>query len=428
MAEEKARKEAERRASADEEAKSQESRAKSQEDKQGGEELTPEEAADVVTLTDSAIWAPTQVRQLGAQNYGELTTPHSSLDFNDPENIKTSVEYQPETGTYVIRTRVGETDITTPYLLTQEEYNQYAERQIMQRYWQQKIGEVEHNNEKKFDITDMKFNIGAADKVFGPGGVQLKMQGSAELLFGFKHQYIANPSLTLRARNNNIFDFDEKIQVSVQGKVGQKLNFNLSYNTEASFSFDQQNLKLNYKGEEDDIIQSIEAGNVTMDLPSSLIRGSQALFGIKTNLQFGKLKIQALISQQNSEAQTVSSKGGAQMTKFEISGDMYDENRHFFLSHFFRDNYENAMACHTSLQASPSIRLKYGSPISVPTMTKRVILWPSPTLVKVAHTSKTHHGAAYLIVHQTTTPTDYMLPSELQVSVISNKPVPHSKD
>ena len=308
------------------------------------ESLSPEEAADYVTETDSAIWAPTRVKQLGAQNYGELTQPQSSLDLHDPGNISTTVEYQPESGTYIIRTKMGDTDITTPYMLTQDEYNKYAERQIMHQYWQQKIGEVEHNNEKKFDITDMKFNIGPADKVFGPGGVQLKMQGSAELLFGFKHQYIANPSLTQRARNNNIFDFDEKIQASIQGKVGQKLNFNMSYNTEASFSFDQQNLKLNYKGEEDDIIQSIEAGNVTMDLPSSLIRGSKALFGIKTNLKFGKLKIQALISQQNSEAQTVSSKGGAQMTRFDISGDTYDENRHFFLSHFFRDHYEEAMA------------------------------------------------------------------------------------
>ena len=305
---------------------------------------TPEEVADVVTETDSAIWAPTKVKQLGAQNYGELVQPNSSLDLRDPGNITTTVEYQPETGTYVLRTRIGDTDVTTPYMLTQDEYNHYAERQIMHQYWQQKIGEVEHNNEKKFDITDMKFNIGPADKVFGPGGVQLKMQGSAELLFGFKHQYIANPSLTVRARNNNIFDFDEKIQASIQGKVGTKLNFNLSYNTEASFSFDQQNLKLNYKGEEDDIIQSIEAGNVTMDLPSSLIRGSKALFGIKTNLKFGKFRIQALISQQNSEAQTVSSKGGAQMTRFDISGDNYDENRHFFLSHFFRDHYEEAMA------------------------------------------------------------------------------------
>ena len=345
VAEEKARKEAER---AEREAKNNNPSQDlpTREGEKGTLEgaSTLEEAADYVTETDSAIWAPTHVKQLGAQNFGELTQPASSMDLRDPDNITTTVEYQPETGTYVIRTKMGDTDITTPYMLTQDEYNHYAERQLMHKYWQQKIGEVEHNNEKKFDITDMKFNIGPADKVFGPGGVQLKMQGSAELLFGFKHQYIANPSLTLRARNNNIFDFDEKIQASVQGKVGQKLNFNLSYNTEASFSFDQQNLKLNYKGEEDDIIQSIEAGNVTMDLPSSLIRGSKALFGIKANLKFGKLKIQALISQQNSQAQTVSSQGGAQMTRFDISGDSYDENRHFFLSHFFRDRYEEAMA------------------------------------------------------------------------------------
>ncbi|MBO4250365.1 MAG: cell surface protein SprA [Paludibacteraceae bacterium] len=341
VAEEKAQKEAEKAKKEAEKANSQKPTAKSQEPESG---TTPEEAADFVTETDSAIWAPTQVKQLGAQNYGELTQPQSSLDLRDPGNITTTVEYMPESGIYVIHTKIGDTDVTTPYMLTQEEYNRYAEQQLMHRYWQQKIGEVEHNNEKKFDITDMKFNIGPADKVFGPGGVTLKMQGSAELLFGFKHQYIANPSLTQRARNNNIFDFDEKIQASIQGKVGQKLNFNMSYNTEASFSFDQQNLKLNYKGEEDDIIQSIEAGNVTMDLPSSLIRGSKALFGIKTNLKFGKLKIQALISQQNSEAQTVSSKGGAQMTRFDITGDSYDENRHFFLSHFFRDHYEEAMA------------------------------------------------------------------------------------
>ena len=343
VAEEKARKAAEKEAREAANKPATSAKPTASEGTQKTDSVSPESAADYVTETDSAIWAPTQVRQLGTQNYGELTQPTSSLDLQDPANITTTVEYQPETGTYVIRTRMGETDITTPYLLTQEEYNQYAERQLMHRYWQQKIGEVEHNNEKKFDITDMKFNIGPADKVFGPGGVQLKMQGSAELLFGFKHQYIDNPSLTLRARNNNIFDFDEKIQASIQGKVGTKLNFNLSYNTEASFSFDQQNLKLNYKGEEDDIIQSIEAGNVTMDLPSSLIRGSKALFGIKTNLKFGKFRIQALISQQNSQAQTVSSKGGAQMTKFDIACDTYDENRHFFLSHFFRDNYEKAM-------------------------------------------------------------------------------------
>lgn len=256
----------------------------------------------------------------------------------------TEVEYVPSTGNYIIHTKMGGVDVEAPILMTPEEYARYAEQQQMHGYWQKKISEVDHDNEQKFDITDMKFNIGPADKVFGPGGVQLKMQGSAELLFGFKHQYVNNPSLTPRARNNNIFDFDEKIQASVQGKVGDKLDFKFNYNTEASFSMDQMNLKLAYQGNEDDIIQSIEAGNVTLDLPSTLIRGSQALFGVKTNLKFGKLKIQALVSQQNSEATTVNSKGGAQTTNYEINVRDYDDNRHFFLSYFFRDRYEEAMA------------------------------------------------------------------------------------
>lgn len=279
-----------------------------------------------------------------ADNYNDVTDPSSSLDLRQPDNIVTSIDYDPRTGGYVIHTKIGESDICTPYLMSDKEYRDFSERQQIYQYWQQKIGEVEHNNERKFDITDMKFNIGPADKIFGPGGVQLKLQGSAELLFGFKHQYVDNPALTERSRNNNIFDFDEKIQVNVNAKVGERLNFNLNYNTEASFSFDQQNLKLAFKGQEDDIIQSIEAGNVTMDLSSSLIRGSQALFGIKTNLKFGKLRVQALISQQNSESQSVSSEGGAQMTKFEVSIDNYDENKHFFLNYYFRDKFESAMA------------------------------------------------------------------------------------
>lgn len=294
-------------------------------------------------VVDTAIMAPMQVKSLGTETYEDLDRLPSNLDLQDPENVTTEIEYDAVQGCYVVRTRIGDVEIATPYMMTEDEYRAYSERQQMGRYWQEKISTIEHDNESKFDITDMKFNIGPADKVFGPGGVQLKLQGSADLLFGFKHQYVDNPALTERSRNNNIFDFDQKIQLNVNGKVGDKLNFNMSYNTEASFSFDQQNLKLNFKGQEDDIIQSIEAGNVSLNLNSNLIRGSSALFGIKTDLKFGKLRVQALISQQNSESQSVSSKGGAQTTNFEVPIDAYDENRHFFLGYYFRDTYEQAM-------------------------------------------------------------------------------------
>ena len=127
--------------------------------------------------------APLQMREIGVQTYDDLTRTPSSLDLRDPDNVQTTVEYDARTGYYVVHTRIGDVDITTPYLMTDEEYRSYSERQEMGKYWAQKIGEVEHDNERKFDITDMKFNIGPADKVFGPGGVQLKLQGSAELLF-----------------------------------------------------------------------------------------------------------------------------------------------------------------------------------------------------------------------------------------------------
>ncbi len=118
------------------------------------------------------------------------------------------------------------------------------------------------------------------------------------------------------------------------------MKFNMSYNTDATFDFDSKNLKLRYEGTEDDIVKSIEAGNVSMTTGSSLIRGSSALFGIKSTLQFGRLTATALVSQQNSETRSVSTKGGVQTTPFRIAADEYDQNRHYFLSQFFRDNYD----------------------------------------------------------------------------------------
>jgi len=266
------------------------------------------------------------------------------MDSKIPSNIKTEIEFDDRTGNYIFRTKAGDMEIATPYTMTGEEYRNYSYQKELQDYWKEKNTRGEVNNEDKFSVSDMKFNIGPADKVFGPGGVQVKTQGSAELIFGVKHNRVENPALTEEMRSVITPNFDMKIQMNIQGSVGDKVNFGMNYNTESSFDFDQKMVKLAYKGKEDDIIKNIQAGNVSMPLNSSLISGSTALFGIKTDLQFGKLSVSAIATQQQSETKTVSSKGGVQKTEFEVKVDEYDENRHFFLSHFFRDNYENAMA------------------------------------------------------------------------------------
>ena len=265
-----------------------------------------------------------------------------AADLKTPSNISSEVEYDPETGCFVIHTRLGDRDIVTPYIMSPDEFSNMDFRRSMMEYYRQKNAESAQDKEKDpFNFMDMQFGLGAAESVFGPGGVQLKTTGSIVIKMGVKSNSTDNPALSVSQRRKTYFDFEQKIQANINATVGDKMRFNMTYNTGATFDFDSKNLKLAYEGKEDEIIKSIEAGNVSMTTGSSLIRGSAALFGVKTKLQFGKLTATALVSQQNSKTQSVSTKGGSQTNEFYISADKYDQNRNFFLSHFFRDNYDN---------------------------------------------------------------------------------------
>lgn len=285
---------------------------------------------------------PFTVKPTVPGNYDDISgTSEYSLDLKNPSNIVTEAEYDPSTGCYIVHTKLGDNDIVTPFILSADEYNNIALRQSMQDYYRQKNAEsAEEKAKNPFNFLDMQFGLGPLESIFGPGGVQLKTQGSIIVNMGVKSNKTDNPALSVQSRRKTYFDFDQKIQATIAASVGDKMKFNMTYNTDATFDFDNKNLKLAYDGKEDEIIKNIEAGNVSMTTGSSLIRGSAALFGIKTKLQFGKLTATALVSQQNSESQTVNTKGGAQTTNFYITGDKYDQNRNFFLSHFFRDNYD----------------------------------------------------------------------------------------
>lgn len=267
-----------------------------------------------------------------------------SMDLDNPENLKQDEgEYDDKTNTYKVGTRLGKSFLSAPTLMSPQEYLKWTERASMDSYFKQRNDSLQKSKGKsKFDFSNMHFNLGPAEKIFGPGGVQIKTQGSAEIKLGYNYSYTDNPALSERSRKVSAFDFDEKINISVNAKVGDKMNFNVNYNTDATFDFDTKNLKLAYEGKEDDIVKLIEAGNVTFPTNSSLIKGASSLFGFRTDLQFGKLNLQAVLSQKKSQSKTVGSQGGSQLSQFEIQAYNYDENRHFFLAHYFHDTYDRA--------------------------------------------------------------------------------------
>lgn len=293
------------------------------------------------------------VKNTQISNYSDLTKK-SPIDLRDPSNIETKVEYDVKHNVYLFRTKIDNDEWVTPFTLNPQQYLDYSLKESMSRYFKQKNDETFAKKDEKeaFSLKDIKVNMGALERIFGPGGVQLKTQGYVELSMGLKNTSTDNPTLSQKNRNRTMFDFNEKIQVNVNASVGDKVNFGLNYDTEATFDFDSKKAKLAYEGKEDEIIRYLEAGNVSMSTTNSLITGATSLFGIRADLQFGKLKINTVISQKETQSKSASSSGGVQTSSFEFKADQYDENQHFFLSQYFRDNFDDGMSKLPYVQSS----------------------------------------------------------------------------
>ena len=294
---------------------------------------------DEDTIPDSLLHTRWQIQR--TQPYSLSDLYQSPLDLKRPDNLQYQVVYNDTIDRYIIGNRMGSTWLSAPIMLTPKEYLAWTEQQQRNSYFRKQNDEIfQAKGKEKFDFSDMHFDLGPAEKIFGPGGIRVKTQGSAELKFGINKKSIDNPSLPIRNRKTTMMDFDEKINLNVNGKVGDKVNMNLNYNTDATFDFDAQNMKLKYDGKEDEIIKLVEAGNVSFPSNSSLIKGASSLFGVRTDMQFGKLKLQMVASQKKSASKSVSTRGGVQLTPFELNVADYEENRHFFLSQYFRNHYD----------------------------------------------------------------------------------------
>ena len=271
------------------------------------------------------------------------TDPKSKLYLQNPSNVKTDVQYDPKTGNYNIKQKVGDMDYRPETYMNMKEYQDYTFKQSMRDYWRSRVAADDLNSKpRKGMIPKLQVNSELFDRIFGGNTVDIKPTGTAELIFGLNRNKNFNPAIPQKQQKITNFDFNMKIQLNLIGKIGDKLKVTTNYNTEASFDWENQ-VKLDYTGYEDEILKKIEAGNVTLPLNSSLISGSQTLFGLKTTLQFGRLTATSVLSQQRGKKTEITVQGGAQTQLFNIQGDNYENNKHYFMGHYFRDNFDTWM-------------------------------------------------------------------------------------
>ena len=275
---------------------------------------------------------------------GKITIPN-------PKSILESYTYDAATDRYIYTNTVDGFNINYPLILTPKQYQELMLREQMRNYYQEKSAAIDgrkagSDTAKKNLLPVYRVNSKLFESIFGSNTIDVKPTGSVELDLGVRFTKQDNPSFSPRNRKTTSFDFDQRISVGLQGKVGTRLNVNINYDTQSTFAF-QNLIKLefdpNVSGGEDSIIKKIEIGNVSFPLSNSLVRGAQSLFGVKTQLQFGRTTFTGVFSEQKSQTKSVTSQGGGTLQEFEMFALDYDSDRHYFLSQYFRNKYDKAL-------------------------------------------------------------------------------------
>ena len=265
----------------------------------------------------------------------------NTLDFKDTSYLKRNIIYDPKTKEYYVEEKIGTQWYRTPVSISKEDFLRMQGRKDEELYFKKRADMLANMNRRltrpKFKVSPDWFN-----RIVGTGKIDIRPSGYVDILAGYQGQNIKNPTLPERARKNGGLDFNMNSQLQVDANIGDKLKLPINYNTLANFDFENQ-LKLDYQGKDDEILKQFQAGTVNFTTKSTLIPGLQALFGLKTQVQFGKLFITGVLANQRSQRQSLGLQGGAAAQRFSVKADEYDENRHFLLAQYFHDNYNNAM-------------------------------------------------------------------------------------
>ncbi len=299
----------------------------------------------IVSVCDTSVNPSAGLPYPITDRLGDNLSGYSFNIYNSfqPSDQRDSIVYDYDSKRYIVYEKIGNQFYRTPISYSFEEYWEIISRQTEIDYFKKRSATTSILNrgkllKPKLSLTDNLFN-----RLFGNGKIEISPQGNVDITAGYQGQKIDNPTLPERARKNGGLDFQMNAQMNVNANIGDKLKFPINYNTLANMDLDNQ-LKLDYSGQSDEILKRFEAGNVSFPGKGTLIPGAQQLFGLKTQLQFGKLFITGVMANQKSQRQNLNLQGGTAATPFEIKADEYEENRHFLIGQYFKENYNKFMS------------------------------------------------------------------------------------
>ena len=307
---------------------------------EGLSDITPRSA---INPADTPVTPKPKVKVRGIPTNPLDRSKAHPLQLKDPKNVTTEVVYDPVTNSYQLQRKIGNTPYGPPTEMTVGEYLQYDMDAAMRKYWRERAGVGKEDTGSRGFLPEIRIPGEVFEDIFGSSKIDIRPTGSIEMRFGIEHNRTDNKNLAVNQRRQTRFDFDEDIQLSLKASIGDKIHYDMNFKSKQVSLLDENKFKLNYEGKEDEIIKLLEFGNINMPLTSTLIEGSQNLFGAKVQTQFGKLMLTTVVSQKKGDKRQIQLENGSEYTEYEFKADDYEEDKHFFIAQYFYEHYAEAM-------------------------------------------------------------------------------------
>ena len=241
---------------------------------------------------------------------------------------------------YRVRERVGEADVRAPAELDLPAFlaarRQEAVGETFRSLAAQRARREGRRSGFGFAVEIPGGEESAFRTLFGKNEVSLTVNGTSNVGLGLR--YNQNDLRAAQTVGGSPIDpdFNQDLTLNIAGTIGDKLTVNVNYDTQSQFEFENQ-VSLVYEGYEDDVLKRVEAGNVFLQTPATLVQGGQRLFGLRTDFQFGPLALTAVASQKDAQTVEQTITGGADVQTFALAPYEYEDDTHFFLGYAFHN-------------------------------------------------------------------------------------------
>jgi len=226
----------------------------------------------------------------------------------------------------IISTQIGNTKIAPDYAISFDGYIANMQKKVFRQSMKANILAPSSATQtavggliREFSLDLPKIAVPrAVQKVLGSKAGKLNLDGTQKITLqasSTKRKQV--PIYETSRRSTFDLKMEQETNLRLTGTIGEKIAVNMKYNSKQDEQFfDPNNINVKYSGTEDEVLQSIEAGNISLSLSGSRYisysTSSQGLFGITTKMKYRDLNLTMIASKEEGQKNTQSYIGQSQ--------------------------------------------------------------------------------------------------------------------